>query len=210
MKFMVVRNEKGIALVMVLVIALIGLGVVSALLFMLTQGTKSSGAYRFFRTAEEASQGGTEVAVEFIKSSGTPVPGLLNTAVATTASNCLQDKLNIAGGATFPPAAWANCTTAGMDLSFNPWRNADLQFDPPTLPGLPQYTVFVKIIDTVAGNTDQSNIVANGNLGGLGVVTSNSGIISPPHNPYLYRVEVQAQNKNNPLERSRYSGLFVH
>ena len=56
----IIKNEKGIALVLVLILALIGLAMVSTLIFMVTQGTTLSGAMRFYRTADEAATGTAE------------------------------------------------------------------------------------------------------------------------------------------------------
>ena len=73
MRFM--KNEKGIALVMVLILSLISLAIVSALLFMITQGTQVSGFQKFYRTAEEASLGGAEATAAFIRARGVMVSG---------------------------------------------------------------------------------------------------------------------------------------
>ncbi len=209
MKFL--RNEKGIALVMVLVIAMIGLAVVAALLFLVIQGTSMSGYHRFYRTADEAAVGGSDIAAVFIKNRGTPVAGLLNTQLLTQASNCLQDKLLRPRGANFLAAGnWGNCTGGGVDITMDPTAWPDMQFETPSLTGMPAYRVFVKIVDTVEGNSANTGLVTVGELYGAGVTNANSGEVSPPHVPYLYRVEVQAQDANNPRERARYSGLYVY
>ncbi len=70
-----IRNEKGIALVLVLVLSLIALAIVSALLFMITQGTQLSGFHKFYRTSEEAAMGGVEASLAFIRAGGVSVPG---------------------------------------------------------------------------------------------------------------------------------------
>ncbi|HJW30822.1 MAG TPA: hypothetical protein VJ508_16420, partial [Saprospiraceae bacterium] len=62
-----IGNEKGVALVMVVIIALIGLMMVSTLLFMVTQGTRISGFQRVFRTTDEAGLGGAQIATQVIK-----------------------------------------------------------------------------------------------------------------------------------------------
>ena len=83
--------------------------------------------------------------------------------------------------------------------------NSDLQFD------LGDYRVFAKIIDTVQGNSETSALVTGGGqLGGAGVVASNSAMISPPHIPYLYSMEVEAQASANPRERSSVSALYAY
>ena len=64
------RNEKGIALVMVLIFSLIGLAIVSAMLFMLTQGTRISGSLKIYKSGDEAGLGGTFTIAEMIKNKG--------------------------------------------------------------------------------------------------------------------------------------------
>jgi hypothetical protein len=199
-------NEKGIALVMVLVLSAIALAMVSALLFMVIQGTRLSGYHRFFRTAEEAGIAGTEIAAEFINNKGIATANLAAVfgTADTSLSTCLAQKLNTARG-----AVWS--ATAGWDLCidnnrlFDPTTNPDLRFT------LSNYTVYTKIVDTVEGNTAAGTLITGGgSLGGSGVVSATAGIVSPPRIPYLYRVEIQAQDTNNPRERSRYSGLYAY
>src|SRR6185369_15647719 len=59
MKF--IRNKNGIALVTSLMFTLITLGIVMALLLMITRGTTVSGLNKRYKTALEASYGGTEI-----------------------------------------------------------------------------------------------------------------------------------------------------
>lgn len=222
----IARNEKGIALVLVLVLALIGLAMVSALVFMVTQGTTLSGAARFYRTADEASAGAAEMTAEYITGMGAmPVLGYAlgcdcgipadpaipasytdNIDNVTGARSCRCNKIcnpasqYIAGLAG---AELARCTgPVSVDAAVN--------FDNPN--GVPltlgAYSVTYKIIDTVEGNTDMGGIVAPGDLTGGGVVASSGGVYSPPHFPFLYRVEVIARGTANPREQARTSMLY--
>ncbi len=206
------QNEKGIALVMVLVFAMIGLSIVSAMLFMLTQGTMMSGSNKMFKSADEAGLGGVSVVVDMVKNRGTTTMGTLNLAL----SNCLTEKLTISRE-TGVPTGWVECNNAVAltanppvdPLSFDPMISPDLTRD---LPGPPNttFTVRAKIVDTVRGNSDVSGLVTSGSLGGAGTVASNSGQVAPPPIPYLYRIEVQTQNDANPSESSRYSALYAY
>jgi hypothetical protein len=195
------HNEKGIALVLVLVLALISLAIVSAMLFMITQGTQMSGSFRFFRTAEEASLGGVEIATQFVKNAGT-LPGIAGLSnLVITADACLNEKI------TLSRSSWtANCSATERSLLIDAAdaTTFDMRFD------LGNYRVFTKIVDTIEGNSETGGIVTDGTLGGAGVVASSSGLVSPPHNPYLYKIEVQAQNSANATERSRKSLLYAH
>jgi len=199
----ILLNERGIALVMVLVLAAIALAMVSALLFIVIQGTRLSGYHRFFRTAEEAGIAGAEIAAEFIENRGTATPNL-TAMVSTQGSACLTQKMSTTRGGVWPASAgWTSCVA--NDSSIEPTTNPDLQFE------LSNFTIFTKLVDTIEGNTASGGLVTGGGtLGGSGVITATVGIVSPPRIPYLYRVEVLAQDTNNPRERSRYSGLYAY
>ena len=226
MKMRHIRNQKGIALVLVLILSVIALAIVSSLLFMLTQGTLFSGAQKFYRTSEEAGFGGVELTTSYLANRGAldipALPGL----TFTSGCNCndpyvYNDNIDLMTGAASnrcdklcnPTASWPagvdEHAAAGIQVSLNPTVNADMTY---TLPGLQpvSYSVFAKIVDTVQGNSDVGGLVISGELGGAGVVASNSGLVSPPHNPYLYRLEVQAQATNDPREFSRMSVLYVY
>jgi hypothetical protein len=224
------RNDDGIALVMVMVLALVSLTVVTGLIFMATQRTKLSGSQKFFRTAEEASYGGAELATDFILNRGE-----INAGVVTFGNGCdcndpedFEDNVEVGGGRTCfcdklcnPFDNYDNnngnggglcdedgVAANGVQVALDPTVSGDFNFTLGIAPS--DFDVFVKIVDTVQGNSDVGGIVTSGGqLGGAGVVASNSGLINPPHTPYLYRVEVQAQASANVRERSRVSLLYA-
>lgn len=203
------QNERGIALVMVLVFAMVGLAIVSGMLFMLTQGTVMSGANKMFRSADEAGLGGVNIAVDMVKNRGWSSIAVVD----ATLGNCLQDKLNLTRGWSTNSSNWLNCnaqqSTSVNRLSFDPTVSPDITR---TLngPAGTTFTMQAKIVDTVQGNTDVGGLVGSGQLGGTGVVASTSGQVTPPTISYLYRIEVQTQNLANPSEVSRYSALYAH
>ncbi len=217
-----IRNEKGVALVMVIIIALIGLVMVSTLLFMVTQGTRISGAQKVFRTTDEAGLGGAQIATQVIRDniynakSGADLSPITSTFVTvafsyTNADQCLKQKLTLSRGTwdtASPNYFWPACTGARA-TAIDADQMADFTF---TLPGVAPgqtFTVYTKILDTVKGNTEESGLGA-GKLGGSGVVSSMEGEITPPATPSLYRIEVQAQNTNSPEQRSKYSVLYAY
>jgi hypothetical protein len=226
------RNEKGIALVLVMILSLIALAFVSAMLFMVTQGTILSGAYKVYKSAEDASFGGTGVIQDYMLGRGNlslPLLGIntggsctcdthsdgnattndnIDNALSPPARSCRCDKICSGhfNGATnnWTTGADAKCTAA--DTSLDPMTNSDIQL---TLGG--GYQVFGKIVDTVEGNSDMGGLVTGGGtLGGGGVVSSNTGLVNPPQSPYIYRIEAQAQNTTNPAEQSRLSILYAY
>jgi hypothetical protein len=68
----------------------------------------------------------------------------------------------------------------------------------------PTYTVFSKIVDTVEGNSGGDEGLLKGG------VVSSSGEIKVMSIPYLYTIEVDAENAANPSERSKYSILYQY
>jgi len=210
-----IQNERGVALVMVLIFAMIGLAIVTGMLFMLTQGSRMSGAFKTYRSADEAGLGGASLVTEMIKSRGVitanPYWGLNAT---YNLDACLQQKLATSRGV--PNAAldtaWTSCgngKTTDARLLLDPATAWDMNA---TLPGPAgsNFVTYMKIVDTVEGNTETGGLVGSGQLGGTGVVSSTSGQVTPPAVPYMYRIEVQTQNTVNPTERSHYSVLYAH
>src|ERR1700674_2329958 len=194
------RNEKGIVLVTTLMLTLIILVVITALLYMMTTGTKISGAQKRYLTALDASYGGAEIVAKDIiplilrnYSSGSSLSNSLGGLVGTSgiysgvhlqfpsnnpnAQMCLQEKLRKSTG--FWPAVCLD--------SLPPAKMADLTLQLQSTGSSP-FTVYSKIVSTRVGNSDMSGF----NLIGGGVAESNN-IVYPQSQPYLYTIEVQGQ-----------------
>ena len=218
-------NEKGIALVMVLILAMISLAIVSAMLFMITQGTVISGAQRFYSTAEEASTGAAELSTLYLSTRGTfnllsvgitsgcfcddPLNANDNKDLSVTpnARTCRCDKLCNAKEDWVVSGTGAcdeDTSVAGLQVDLNPKTSPDFSFE------LGKFTLYTKVVDTVRGNSDMGSITVTGELGGSAVSSGAGGVITPPHTPYLYRMEVQAEATANPRELSRISVLYAH
>lgn len=190
----VLLNEKGIALALVLVLSAIALGIMTGLIYMLSSGTQVSGVQKRYKTAFEAGKGGTDVIFQAIGARGNPNIPLTNFTLMT--DPCLTDKL------TKATANWnAACNTA---LSINPATATtyDMKFDIGTDP---VYTVYTKIVDTVEGNS-----AADSGLIKSGVVATNTGEVTVKSVPYLYTVEVDAENASSPTERAKLSVLYQY
>ncbi len=69
----------------------------------------------------------------------------------------------------------------------------------------PTYTVYAKIVDTVEGNSGIDEGLVK-----TGVVISNSGEVAVVSVPYLYTIEIVAENAANSMERSRLSVLYQY
>jgi len=211
-----IRSEKGLALVTVLILSLICLSVISTLLYMVIQGTRFSGFYKRYETAREAALGGAELGADLILDRGAlSVPGLAMTSTSGNFSNCNcgdpddpNDNLDNFGAGVRTCLCDKLCDATadwpGCSLTLNPKDTPDLWFD---LTGLnTTYRVSVKIVDTIRGNSDLSGE----DLGGLGVVSSTSGLITAPPMPYLYRVEINSEDAAAVLEeRARLSALYA-
>jgi len=217
--FSMASSEKGLALVTVLVLSLICLTIISTLVYMVIQGTKFSGFYKRYETAREAALGAAEIGAELILLRGElDIPGLMvmpnycdcgdpddpTDNLYGGVPSCFCDKLcDTALIYPGPSLNWVNC--AAPDISLDPKNNPDIQF---TLTGLnTTYLVSAKIVDVVRGNTDLSGEA----LGGTGVVASTSTTIQATLMPYMYRMEVLAEDvTGDTLERARFSALYAY
>lgn len=191
----IIGNEKGIALVIVMVLSAIGLALMAGLIYMLTSGTQISGMQKRYKTALEAGTGGADVTFQLIGKKGDPGIPLTNFLI-TASSACLTDKL------TKATASWgAGCDSS---LTLNPASTAtyDMKFD---LGTGPVYTVYAKISDTVVGNSaEDSGLIKNG------VVATNTGEVTVMSIPYLYTIEIDSENTANPAERAKLSVLYQY
>jgi hypothetical protein len=227
------KSERGIALVMILVLSAIVLAIMAALVYMVTSGTQAGGMHKRYKTALEAGKGGADLTYQFISlrgdSSGTnyllselaSASPSIPSSVTTPSSCCGYNR----SGAYFcgPDGGWKaklNTPTVNLDGTNN-WSAGcnsysttivpgdpstyDLTFSLPGASGTPTYTVYAKIVDTVEGNsgTDEGLI-------GKGVVSSGSGEIEVPSIPYLYTMEMDSENTSNPSERAKLSVLYQY
>lgn len=201
-----IQQQDGMALVTSLVMTMISLTIVMAVMYMITQNFERTGSFKRYKTALEASYGGTdiimkEIVPEVLKNyaSGTLISdmetayGAISLNVSVTAA-CLQDKL------TKGTASWA--TSCSQTPS--PKAVPDMTFQLQATGGQP-YTIYTKIIDTINGNTDVSGL----QLEGAGVAESLA-VITPQHIPYVYRLEVQAERSANATEQANMSVLYAY
>ncbi|MEK6691231.1 MAG: hypothetical protein AABY78_08040 [Nitrospirota bacterium] len=214
--YSLLSTEKGIALVMVLILSAIALAIMAGLIYMIVSGTQISGIQKRYKTALEAGIGGADITYQFIKLRG-----------ETTSTNSFKTLLNTFGlysdyttpgactgtnmlGASFtglaaklnaPTSTWVNCDSS---LTITPGTTStyDITFQ---LGTGPTYTVYSKIVDTVEGNS-------GGDEGLLksGVVISNPGEVAVKSIPYLYTIEIDAENTANSAERAKLSVLYQY
>lgn len=215
-----INNEKGIALMMVLVLSLIALAIVATLVYLVIQGTKTSGFMKRYESAREAGIGGAEIVGALISNRGNlVVPGYVNfpnscdcgdpvTVGDTTPDTCICRKLCDPPytGATYNWGASGPGQCPADSVSLDPTSNPDIPVFNLSGVGSDTYQVSVKIVDTTIGNSSLSGE----QLGTGGVASSTSGVISGPPMPYLYRIEINSVNNTTQTERSRLSVLYAY
>ncbi|MCX7857621.1 MAG: hypothetical protein N2513_06540 [Deltaproteobacteria bacterium] len=204
-------NKRGIALVSILGMIVIGSILLGLFLYFLYRATDISILEKKYRTEKDAALG----AVEFLSKE------LLPTSIQIAASSTqVLDK--ILSRYTFTENAKMNflttdeCYANKLLKATNQWGGAcSNSSDPKTFPDLKftlkgessvPFVVYVKIVDTVQGNTNTQAT----SLEGAGVAESLSGLINPQHFPYIYRIEVQAEREVNPQERVSLEVLYAY
>ena len=221
----ILLNAKGIALVTALMFTMITLGIVMALLYVLTQSIKISAATKRYRNVTEAAYGGSELmafdvignAWKNISSAG----GMTNSLVSTysrlnlsaVASNpCFTQKLRA------PATQWSSCSPTQKSMEIATIRSSpDLSFLlKGTAPGT-IYKVYAKIVDTSSGNTDTAASAllnasdSDGLLSGSGTAYNKTGGNIPvQHIPFGYRIEVQGENETNGSEKANVTVLYAY
>jgi len=197
----VLENEKGLALMMVLIISAISIAVMSALIFMLTSGTQMSGIQKRYSTALEAADGGQEATLRTIGLRDNPgfangVDGWLYDPNA-----CMEAKLlnSTTFDSFFPSSSgWGDCDSA-MTIDPGDSSTYDLSLD------MGGYTSYMKIVNTVVGNSGSDEGLLKS-----GVVMANAGDIPVQSRPYIYAIEVDTRNNSNPEEKAKLSILYQY
>ena len=192
-------SERGMALVVVLVLSAAALAVISALLYMLTIGTGISGAQKRYRSSVDAGIGGVSIIYQVVAARGNPGLTFLPSFQITGDGSCLNTKLNN------PTASWGVCDSSLIIDPANSATSFDMRFDLPGADLATTYTVYGKIVDTVEGNS-------GGDLGLIkgGVVNSNSGEVAVVSIPYLYTIELDVENAASRAERAKLSVLYQY
>ncbi len=224
-------NERGFALVMALILSVVVLATVSALLYLIIQGTSMSGYQKRYETSLESAKGG----VDFVTKAIIPLTiGQVSAAALTTIEGTLQGQYNNVAAAfplnlqfpfTTPTCLYAKLTQTTWVGTTDNWQVAGCSADMESqsliktngtvvsdvsfvLPGpttAQDFIVYAKIVDTVLGSTSTSGL----NLGGSGVVGSG-GLFSAGPNPYIFTINIQAQRKANPDEQATLSVLYAY
>ncbi len=184
------NSQKGIALVTALLLALIAMAIVTAAIYMIIQGTELSGIKKRYTTALGASKGGTEASALLI-SLYASVPSDLVLLTSIKDQTCLEAKL------LNRKSDWPSTCDKGETVTNTSY---DIRFD------FGNYFTYGKIVDTIPGNT-----LIGESLEVKGVVSGQSGYIkNPTAVPYMYRLEVRSENKDNPQDSADITALYAN
>lgn len=218
-------NNNGIALVTALLFTLICLGIVMALLTIITQGTRVSAARKTYSTAREASYGAVDLLSRDI------LPAIFNSTFDATYKGNLESSLNMTfNNVNFPmstldvcfnqkvgssTALWTAC--AGTPTTPEPKQSPDVTFNLKAMGDPAGFNVYAKIVDTkCGGDTAAGQPCTNSDTSGTdyldtgGGVASSIGTVTPQHRPVYYRIEVQSERAVNPREKARLSVLYAY
>lgn len=190
----ILGSERGVALVMALILGLVGMLMMASLLYMAGTGIWTSGSKSRYQTALESAHGGLSFFAKEIIQRG--VGGATPVSIG-----------NYGGIMTTLPANFATklTTTGSLGVGGYPANNPDATVTFTSAAPSPNITVNTTILSTSRGNSGTS---ANVLVGG-GVVNNNSGTVTPQHIPYLYQIEIQAQSVN-AQENARLSSIYVY
>lgn len=223
-----IRNDKGLALVMALLISVIVLSMAAGLIYMVTTGSQISGVDKRHMIALAATgeqgivaqlinrrDGTLEAALDTAVNYDSPSPIACNNVggVALPDLTTCTDLGNYTGleaKIKLPTACWsASCDTS---LTIDPadTNTYDFSYD------VAGYRTYGKIVDTTLGNTTSGSGSSGGSRESRDLVVTGVVLNDPgqsggsPTIPYLYTIELHAQSINNPTEKLKLSILYQY
>lgn len=219
------KNNKGIALVTSLLFTLICLGIIMALLTIVTQGTRVSAANKSYKSSIQAGYGAVEVVTRDI------FPAIYRGAFDSTYKDSLTAAINLAiNNMSFPVSTLTtDCFNQKINSSTALWTCAaqatspvatlspDMTFKLKAINDPAGFNVYTKIIDTrCGGDAAAGQPCSNSDSSGIDYldagsgVASSSGTVTPQHRPAYFRIEVQGERAVNPNEKSHLSVLYAY
>ncbi|GKT08983.1 hypothetical protein [Desulforhabdus sp. TSK] len=146
MRYKILNDERGIALITTLLMVVIGFAVVVILLLLVTQGVKVTGIEQRYAGSLEAAKGGTDLIINTIKNAALSdptdplvLPTFVENLNLESGEPCIKEKLAKATSAS-PKVNWPHCSDYAA--TSDPTQNPDLIFD------LSSHHLHIKIIDT--------------------------------------------------------------
>jgi hypothetical protein len=212
-----ISSEKGVVLVVVLVLCAVSLALMTALIYMITTGTRISGLQKRYKTAHEAGLGGAEVFYQVVALRGQDadinsftttlnsygLSAVINKPSACTGTNGGTNYTGIAAKIMTSSATW-DIIGCNSSLAIDPADSTsyDMKAEVGTTT---KYNVYAKIVSTFDGNSGADTGLLN-----KGVVSSNTGEVTVQSIPYLYTIEVVSENAAKPDERAKLSILYQY
>ena len=193
------------AYVTVAAIVVISAIIITSVYYFVFKGTQVSGLQKKYQTAKEASFGALDVTTKEIIAAtigGAPLSNVIAGFTVTTTALVNQGVTDACFTAklTSETSSWPT----GCDSTIDAKTSPDIRFTLSGVAPASPYNAYVKIVDTVVGNSNTSGIV----LEGMGTAETTSGMITAQHFPYIYRIEIQGEKQANPSERSILSVLY--
>ena len=183
-------NERGIAMVVVLLLMMVALALTGGMLYMLARGGYMSAMERRYKSALEAGIGGSDVTLQLVAGRGVLAMQPGNNLVINSTINAKLDNAT---------STWGAGVDSGVSITPDNTLTYDARFD------LGDYRVYTKIVDTVQGNSG-----ADEGLLKSGVVNAGTGELVVVSMPYLYSIELPAQHSTNPRQRAKLSVLYEY
>lgn len=209
------RSERGIVLVMVIVLSAVALLIMTTLIYMITTGTQVSGLQKRYMTALEAGVGGSDIFYQLIAlraetgstNAFTANLSSFNLNPALTTSNACTGLLSaatytgLAAKLMTPSTSWVNCDRSlAIDPAVPTTYDMKIELGTAT-----KYSVYAKIVATTEGNTGgDEDLMSNP------VVNANTGEVAVVPRPYMYAIEAVSENSANRDERAKLSIVYQY
>lgn len=182
-------NEKGVVLVLVLLLSMVALITTAGLLHMLARSGFVSGQQKRYSTAVEAAKGGVEATIQVVVDNGAATIPLTNLVLGADLNTKLAN----------PTGSWGMGVDNASTINPTVITSYDIRFD------LGNYRIYSKIIDTVVGNSGEETGLLK-----AGVVNTGSGEVTVMNVPYLYTIEELTETPGNASERAKLSVLYQY
>lgn len=206
-------REKGVALVMALIVVSVAAGIFAAVMYFALTGTEVSGLQRKYQSSKEASLGAIDVLTKDL------LPRVMGGTNLSAAVAALIKPAAVLPAITADTGKDA-CFTAKLMTSTSDWPGGTCESgtDPTLNPDVvfnlkgksdqtKPYVVSMKIIDTISGNSDKTGVVLDL---GSGVVDDASSLIRIQHFPFLYTIVTDARQQGSTLERANIEVLYAY
>ncbi len=209
-----ISNEKGVALMLVLVMSVVVLAVMTSMIYLITVGTESSGKGKRYVTCLDAAIGSASVVKEYIDARGV-ISGAIGNGMSpqlvsetdfamSAGYNCWKEGEEYQDAKIYNTTSdWPDgCDTSSVIDTGDP-DTYDVSFD------VGNYRTFSKICNTIEGtssNSGKARLALKANI--RGVAYRRGSDIQGIPSPYEYNIELDTVNLQNNEERCGLSILY--